>query len=217
MAMESPQNQDGYVLHDYAIGTATTHVILYTLFFLSGVSALIYQIMWQRMLFTIFGVDLTSITIIISVFMFGLGIGGLLGGYIADIMTKRLLILYVCIELGIALFGFVSTGLINGLGNVLFSANEWVTAVACFLMLAFPTILMGATFPILVTHVNLHYQNIGKSVGNLYFANTMGAAVGAYFSGFILLSLMGLSGSVNRAAILNLVIAGVAYIAFRNE
>lgn len=215
--MESLENQNGKVLHKYAIDTATTHTILYTLFFLSGVSALIYQIMWQRMLFTIFGVDLTSITIIISVFMFGLGIGGLLGGAIADIMTKRLLILYVFIELGIALFGFISPALINGLGNVMFSTNELLTGFACFAMLAFPTILMGATFPILVTHVNQHYQNVGKSVGNLYFVNTMGAAVGAYFSGFILLSLMGLSGSVDRAAILNLVIAGVAYIAFRGK
>jgi hypothetical protein len=45
------------------------------IFFVSGFSALIYQVCWQRLLFTGFGIDLTSITIIVSVFMAGLGIG----------------------------------------------------------------------------------------------------------------------------------------------
>jgi predicted membrane-bound spermidine synthase len=80
--------------------------VLYALFFFSGAAALIYQIVWQRMLFTIFGVDLESITVIVSVFMFGLGLGGLLGGVLADKFSTRLLQLYMMIELGVAIFGF---------------------------------------------------------------------------------------------------------------
>ena len=53
-------------------------------FFISGFSALIYQVCWQRILFTGFGVDLTSITVIVSVFMAGLGVGAYFGGRIAD-------------------------------------------------------------------------------------------------------------------------------------
>lgn len=57
--------------------------ILRIVFFMSGFAALVYQIAWQRMLFTAFGVDLESITIVIAVFMAGLGIGAYFGGKIS--------------------------------------------------------------------------------------------------------------------------------------
>lgn len=190
-------------------------IILYILFFLSGCSALIYQAMWQRMLFTVFGVDLVSVTIIISIFMFGLGLGGVIGGKIADSMPRRLLLLYILIEFSIAIFGFVSPGLIEYVGNVLFSQNELVTAFAAYLILAVPTLLMGATFPILVVHVNQQIENIGESVGALYFVNTLGGAMGAYLAGYVLLYKMDAVGAINTAAILNLVIAVIALLAFR--
>ena len=193
------------------------YVALASLFFFSGVSALIYQVVWQRMLFIAFGVDLVSMTIIISVFMFGLGVGGLVGGRLADYFPARLLALYVIIELGIALFGFVSPWMINTLGTVFFSNNEVVTAITSFIILAIPTILMGATFPILVTHVNQTRQNIGDSVGGLYFVNTLGGAVGAYAVGFVLLSVFDTTGVVDAAAFLNLAIALSAYLIFRSK
>ncbi len=202
---------------DFPLSTSSIQVILCTLFFCSGCSALIYQIVWERMLFTMFGVDLTSITIIVSVFMFGLGIGGLLGGYVADLMPGRLLGIYILVEIGIALFGFASSGLIHSLGNTLLSESRWLTAVASFVILAFPTILMGATFPILVTHINRYNQNVGHSVGSLYFANTLGGAVGAYLCGFVLLYSLELTACIDRAAILNLAIAGTAYLFFRKR
>lgn len=192
-------------------------MILYTLFFVSGVAALIYQVVWQRMLFTLFGVDLISTSIIVSVFMFGLGMGGLLGGRLADACTQQLLKVYIAIEVGIALFGFASPYIIHTIGSQLFSSNEMLTAVSSFLILAIPTILMGATFPVLVMHVNLTKQNIGDSVGGLYFVNTLGGATGAYLVGFVLLSALDMIGVVNYAAWLNIAIAATAFIVFRER
>ncbi len=190
--------------------------VLFTLFFFSGCSALIYQIMWQRMLFTVFGVDLQSITIIVSVFMFGLGMGGLLGGYVADKLNRYLLILYIVIELGISLFGLYSPWLI-GLCDRFFSNTLFITAVASFMILSIPTILMGATFPILVTHVNKWHHHIGRSVGGLYFVNTLGGAAGAFLSGFVLLYFLDVPASVNVAAMLNLAIGIIAFLFFRKN
>ncbi len=189
-------------------------LVLYILFFCSGCSALIYQLMWQRMLFTQFGVDLESITIIVSVFMFGLGVGGLLGGIVADGLHGRLLQLYIAIEIGIAVFGFLSPNMIDTLGNLTVSHSGWITGMWSFVILAFPTILMGATFPILVTHVSTMDQNIGKSVGELYFANTLGGAIGACLSGFILLNIIDMIGVIQCAAYLNLIVAIVAFLVF---
>ena len=208
---------NSFIFRDISLNISYTHFILCALFFCSGYSALIYQIMWQRMLFTIFGVDLESITIIVSVFMFGLGIGGILGGIIADKLSSKLLMTYTLIEISIATFGFFSPGIIDGLGADLFIDNKFVTGVASFLILAFPTILMGATFPILVTHVNTFFQNIGRSVGDLYFANTLGGALGAYFSGFVLLYVTDIVGAIHWAALINLLIAVVAFVVFRRR
>ncbi len=191
--------------------------VLFVLFFFSGCAALIYQIMWQRMLFTVFGVDLQSITIIVSVFMFGLGMGGVGGGYLADKLNSSLLTLYILIELCIALFGIVSPWVIDGLGDSFFSNNEWITAMMSFVILSIPTILMGATFPILVTYVNKLHHNIGRSVGGLYFVNTLGGAVGAYLSGFVLLYFLTIAQSVNVAAMINFAIAIVAFFVFRKQ
>jgi MFS family permease len=163
----------------------------------------------------LFGVDIESITIIVSVFMFGLGLGGLLGGQIADRWPKQLLILYVFIELGIAAFGYASPNLIMQLGNVLITNSKLITAMACFLLLALPTLLMGATFPILVAHVNQHYCHVGHAVGHLYCTNTLGAAVGAFAAGFILLSFFDVFQSIHYAAISNLIIACIAYFIFQ--
>jgi predicted membrane-bound spermidine synthase len=195
-----------------------THLsFLYVLFFFSGCAALIYQIMWQRMLFTLFGVDLQSITIIVSVFMFGLGMGGLAGGYLADKWSRHLLTLYILIELSVALFGRYSPWLIHASGNHFFSHHALITVLASFIILSVPTLLMGATFPILVTHVNQLHHHVGRSVGGLYFANTLGGAMGAYLSGFVLLNFIDIGEAVNVAVFLNLAIAIMAFIVFRER
>jgi predicted membrane-bound spermidine synthase len=188
---------------------------LYFLFFLSGCSALIYQVMWQRLLFTVFGVDINSITIVVSVFMFGLGLGGMAGGYLADAWPERALLLYVAIEVCIAMFGFFSPYIINTLGDTCAGSGHLVTVAASFLALAVPTLLMGATFPILVMYINRYKRNIGDSVGGLYFSNTLGGAMGAALSGFVLLYFVGIAGAVNAAAALNLIVAVVALGVFR--
>ena len=192
-----------------------SYFILYGLFFISGCAGIIYQVMWQRLLFLLFGVDLESITIIVSVFMFGLGIGGLVGGKIADRWPHQLLILYVFVELAIAAFGYASPKLIMGLGNTLMTNSKIITASASFLLLAFPTLLMGATFPLLVAHVNQYYQHVGHSVGNLYCINTLGAASGAFAAGFILLSFFDVFQSIHYAALSNLMVASIAWVMFQ--
>ena len=78
------------------------------IFFISGLSALIYQVCWQRLLFTGFGVDLTSITVIVSAFMAGLGVGAFFGGRIADKYPQNIILIFCLIELGIGCFGFFS-------------------------------------------------------------------------------------------------------------
>ena len=177
---------------------------LAAIFFISGFSALVYQVSWQRLLFTGFGVDLTSITLIISVFMMGLGIGAFFGGRIADKFSSKIILIFCLVELFIGLFGLVSYYLILGLQSVLIHASLPILSVFTFLLLLLPTFLMGLTLPLLTGYFNQFIDNIGQSIGTLYFYNTLGAAVGALATGFILFNYLTLSQTIQLAAVFNL-------------
>lgn len=187
---------------------------LAAIFFISGLSALIYQVCWQRLLFTGFGVDLTSITVIVSVFMAGLGIGAFFGGRIADKFSKNIIILFCLIEFGIGCFGLLSHHLILNLQDMLIHTNLLMTALGSFILLLFPTFLMGTTLPLLTSFFNQYIQNIGDSIGQLYFYNTLGAAFGALATGFILFNHFTLSHTIYIAAMLNLGISFLVFIVY---
>ena len=187
---------------------------LTAIFFISGFSALIYQVCWQRMLFTGFGVDLTSITMIVSVFMAGLGIGAFFGGRIADWFPNKIIMIFCMIEMGIGLFGLISYSLIMGLQHTLIHANTLLLGTATFFLLLFPTFLMGTTLPLLTSFFNQFITNIGESIGTLYFYNTLGAALGSLATGFVLFNHLTLSQSTYLAASLNITISILIFVLF---
>lgn len=187
---------------------------LAAIFFISGFSALIYQVSWQRLLFTGFGVDLTSITLIISVFMMGLGVGAFFGGRIADKFANRIILIFCMVELLIGVFGLASYHLILGLQSILVHANLPLLALFTFFLLLLPTFLMGLTLPLLTGFFNQFIDNIGQSIGTLYFYNTLGAAIGALATGFVLFNYLTLSQTIQLAAVFNLLIAGLIYMLY---
>lgn len=182
------------------------------LFFASGAAALVYQVCWQRLLFAAVGADIESITIVVSVFMLGLGLGALAGGQLADHHPTRALGLFAAAELGIGVFGWFSPDLLRATAEVLIAAPRLVVAVANFGLLLIPTCLMGATLPILVSHVTRQFGNVGRSVGLLYQANTLGAAVGVAVIGFLWFLLFELDAAIRFAATLNLLISGATIL-----
>ena len=185
------------------------------LFFVSGIAALTYQICWQRALFGWYGVDLDSVSAIVSIFMLGLGTGALVGGAIADRFPDHRILVFSGIELLIALFGFVSLDLIDAAG-VLFSDQPLHVIVGLtFVVFLLPTVAMGATLPVLVTELTNRTGNVGASTGHLYYINTLGAGAGAGACAFLFLPLGGLDGAVQIAAAGNLGVALIAGLAYR--
>src|ERR1700735_1890313 len=91
--------------------------ILCALFFCSGFPALIYQLTWQRELFRIFGVNSESVTIVVTAFMLGLGLGSLAGGWLSKRQGIGLLPLLAAIEIGTAAFGIVSPSGLQQIGD----------------------------------------------------------------------------------------------------
>src|ERR1700754_252699 len=183
--------------------------LLLGLFFLtSGLSSLLYQIAWQRLLGLFYGVGAISSAIVIGAFLFGLGLGSLFGGQLRRRERRRTLIVYMAIELGIGLFGIASIPLIGWLGALTAGADYWLAALCIFCFLLFPTVLMGATLPVAIQALQDYDRDLLRNVSSYYFMNTIGAAIGCFVAGMILISLVGLDGTIYLAALLNLLLAG---------
>jgi predicted membrane-bound spermidine synthase len=187
------------------------------LFFLSGISALIYQVVWQRALFAMTGTDLESTTIIVTLFMFGLGAGAVAGGQIADRLPRWRIAAFALGELVVGVYGLLSLHLIALAAGIDVGAGAAATFLKAAATLLLPTVLMGATLPILIAYFYEKNRNIGVSTGMLYTSNTLGAAVGAGSTGFFLFGQLGLSGSVETAAIINFIVAISALLLFARE
>jgi spermidine synthase len=197
------------------LGQLPAASIMAALFFASGAAALCYQIAWQRALFGWYGVDLDSVTAIVSIFMLGLGVGALIGGWLADRYPKHRIAIFSVIELLIALFGFASLDLIDGMGTLFANQSLPVIIGLTFAVFLIPTCAMGATLPVLVTEMTARNSNVGQSTGQLYYLNTLGAAAGALAAAYVLLPWGGLDGLVYTAAWINATISIVAAFAFK--
>jgi spermidine synthase len=181
--------------------------ILCVLFFFSGFPALIYQLTWQRELFRIFGVNSESVTIVVTAFMLGLGLGSLAGGWMSKQRWIGLLPLLAAIELATAAFGTVSLAVFEQVGALIVNWPLPAMATVNLLLVVVPTLLMGATLPILVSHLVRRSGEVGGAVGLLYYVNTMGAGAACLACSFLLFPLFGMHGAIWVAVGINLAVA----------
>ena len=188
--------------------------VVYGVFLVSGVSALIYQLVWQRSLLTIYGSNIESVAMVVSAFLVGLGIGSILGGIVSKKPSRPLLLIFACVEILIGAYGLVSLRLFDMVGRNTTGGATLETGLWCFSLILVPTLLMGSTLPLLVAHQVNTSRNVGHSVSMLYFVNTLGAAIGAFLAAFVILGCLGLQGSVAVAVILNFLVGGVMFVAW---
>ena len=181
------------------------------IFFTSGFAALLYQVIWQRLLVLFSGADLYSVTIIVASFMGGMGVGHLAGGHVADRVTPRsALLCFAGAELAIALFGFFSRPLYydflyNRAGGT--QIPPAALALLLFVSLLWPTFFMGASLPLLSRALASRIERASSVIGVLYGVNTLGAATGALLSTWVFLPRLGLEGSLRIGVLLNVACA----------
>ncbi|WP_373514636.1 hypothetical protein [Persicitalea sp.] len=191
------------------------NVILF-LFFISGISAIVYQVVWQRYLTFSFGSDTLSTTIIVSIFMLGLGLGSYLGGKISDSLDdlKRLR-LYIGIEILIAIFGVLSNYFLYDVLYQRFSTESLaITVLTSFVFLLPPTVAMGSTLPLLSKLFETSLKKVKINTYFLYALNTLGAAFGAFIPFFIIVPRLGFDALIYFAAFLNLVCVLVTIVIY---
>ncbi|WP_434045789.1 MULTISPECIES: fused MFS/spermidine synthase [Sorangium] len=190
---------------------------LFPVFFLSGSAALVYQVVWQRALHGIYGIDILSVTIVVTAFMLGLGLGSLAGGALSRRYPQAAVMLFALAEIGIGLYGAFSLRLFAVIADITHGIGHVAAGGVAFLLVVLPALLMGATLPLLVGHATSRSRNVGRSLGNLYFINTLGAAFGAFLAARYLLGGLGLRATTHVAAALNVLVGVLVMMVLRRR
>jgi spermidine synthase len=191
-------------------------------FFLSGMAALIYQIVWAKELALVFGVTIYAASAVITAFMAGLALGSVGFGRWAD-RWQRPLVLFALLEVGIGALALLTPLVLSVVLKPIYVSlygsfldNHYVMSlvrfVMAFLVLLVPTCLMGGTLPVLSRAYVSAAKRLGGEVAELYSANNFGAFVGCMAAGYVLLELLGLRSTVSLAACLNFSVALVSLI-----
>ncbi|MBY0550243.1 MAG: fused MFS/spermidine synthase [Candidatus Obscuribacterales bacterium] len=197
-------------------------VIVAVLFLLSGLSSLIYQVIWTRMLVFVFGSTTFASSTVLAVFMGGLAIGSFVAGRKSDKIANPFL-WYGILEGIIGIFALAAPHLFSGIGIPLYKMiyQSMHLSIIPFSILRFlvaalillpPTAAMGATLPLLSKFVTTSLDVVGDRVGTLYAINTLGAVIGSITAGFFLLPTFGLSTTIVLAAAINISLMGVVYV-----
>jgi len=198
--------------------------MLLFLFFLSGFSALVYQVLWMRLLALVFGVTIHAASTVLAAFMAGLALGSATAGRLAD-RVRRPLVAFAVAEAGVAAAALATPFALAGVEALYVRLypvlDDWPPAVGAvrfvlsFAVLIVPTTLMGATLPLVVKSSLTHGTMLGREVSRLYAGNTAGAVTGALVAGIWMISQLGIAWSFRIAALVNLAVAAVALILSR--
>jgi len=182
-------------------------------FAFSGGAALMYEVVWTKVLSLVIGSTVYAVSTMLASFMGGLSIGSYLGGRKADQVENPMLALGF-VELGIGFFGILTLFLIGRIQplyaflfmalHLSFNSFSAVQFFLCFLIMLLPTMLMGATFPIVCKALVKGEGEVGKDTGYAYAANTVGAICGSIAAGFIFIPFVGLKGANIIAASVNI-------------
>ena len=192
-------------------------------FFISGFCSVLYEVVWLRLSMAQFGVTTAMVSIVLSVFMAGLGLGSWASGAWMRRREQKVglspLLLYAAIELLIGVSGILvpyelhlGHGILERLGSTSSAAYYLVSGIWVALTLIPWCTLMGATIPVAMLAIRRMFpQESSRSFSYLYMANVAGAVVGTALP-LVLIELLGFHGTLSVGAACNVLIAVLALI-----
>jgi spermidine synthase len=203
--------------------------IVAALFFVSGLSSLVLETVWVRMMVLVFGSTHFAVSTVLTAYMGGLALGSYVAGRRADRLVdpRRAVLVYGVLELGIGLYALALPLLAVRLPAV--HTALWGTAHSSYYgfallrfllaaaLLLIPTVAMGATLPVLARFYCGDDRRVGTDVGSLYAINTAGAVVGVLLAGFVLLPLMGQRATNSIACLADLLLGVSALLIARGR
>lgn len=207
-------------------GKSRTGTWLLWIFVLSGFSGLIYQSIWTQYLGLFLGHSSYAQSLVLILFMGGMAIGAWLVSRWSS-RVRRPLLAYALIEVVIGVLGLFFDSIYQGLSGWAYGQLlpvlptgqmqyvRWLLAAAMVLP---QCILLGATFPLMSAgYIRLQEHAEGRVLAGLYFSNSLGAAIGALVSTYVMLPAIGMPGTVFSAGLINIVVAIMVYPLSKRE
>lgn len=197
--------------------------LLLPLFFLSGFSALVYEVLWTRLLSLTFGSTIEAISAVVTAFMAGMAFGSYFAGKLCNNKNSTLL-QYAVTELGIGVSSLLLYFLLMALPDIhsyfhdivsisfdspLFHEKGYITE---FILIFIPATLIGATFPLMVKLYITSRNYLGEGISIIYTLNTLGAVFGAFLTGFFLIKTLGVRNTLFIAVTINIILAAASLL-----
>lgn len=195
---------------------------------ISGFISLALEVVWFRALILIFGSTTYSFSAMLGIFLIGLSLGSLIISRYAD-RFKNPAIIFGCSAMLIGIYSLISLNWFTKmpeflLGNLMLSGGEpsWekmigLKFVITLIFLLVPTLLFGASFTAATKAIRQAMNSSTEAVGEAAMFNTIGAALGAFFGGFILLPNTGMRVGLIICSIMVLLLGVVLIIGFAKK
>lgn len=191
---------------------------------LSGFCALGYEVLWTRILTIAVGASVYGFAIILVAFLTGIALGSAAYGALARVIltavpgTRRVVARFGMTQVAIGITALLVTvylrdipanavrlqGYFLGTEAASFQARVWANFSLAFLYMVVPALFMGAAFPIAGEALAAHRKAVGRAVGDVLAANTVGAILGAAVSGLLLIRLLGIERSLQILTVMNI-------------
>ena len=206
--LETPSNKKSKPLQ-------SSEIFILSSFAFSGLIALVYQVAWTRILSLLLGSSVYAFSLILSVFILGLALGTVTASRFLDKLSD-LIKGYGLIQM---IIGFSSLTILPVFGYIPF-VNRWIyenwsqqfefmqgaNFLIIFGLLIVPTFFMGAQFPIVIKILAKKLETVGQNVGKIYAFNTIGAIIGSFLAGFVLVPTLGLQVTILSAVFFNVLL-----------
>lgn len=201
--------------------------LVLSIFFITGLTGLAYELVWIRLLILSFGSTQFAITTVLSTFMAGLALGSVIFGRVVDKYRFPLRV-YAAIEIALGLYCLLSPLIFSAARGIYLSMapatgdgiyRAWFEPVhfmTAFLVLIIPTTLMGGTLPALVKYLASLPGRIGYNTAVPYAVNTLGAVIGCLATGLFAIYYIGINATVYLAGIIDILVGILLLSLYRN-
>jgi spermidine synthase len=198
--------------------------LILALFFCSGATALVYEVIWSKFLSQMFGSTIYAQTVVLAAFMGGLALGNKLFGRWADRLQQPVRA-YGYLEIAIGLYAFCFPALDGFADRIFVKIGSGIAghtglllilkgALSAMLLLG-PTLLMGGTLPLLAAWLQHFSADAGRRSARFYSVNSLGAVAGSGVAGFWLVQNLGIISSLQMTALVNVMIGATAILLSR--
>lgn len=204
------------------MGSIMNKKLLLIIFGISGMTALIYEIIWIRPLSLVFGTTMYAVSTIVASFILGLALGSWIAGRFADRLQNPIKY-FALIQITIGFFGILLLPIFDLMPKLYldlyhltfpnYSIFMFSQIIMSMMIITIPATLMGTTLPLMLKTYSAEISTVGKDVGKLDASNSIGAFFGTLAAGFFFIPVLGIHNGILVTASINIVLGVTILVA----